>query len=183
MDFSFQLKCILERSQQITNVAVQSIDSIDGILDSLNLNSNAIDNLKHRRLSNDNINKAVLELDNYLKLTDAINKDKFNITYGHRGSVNEYILNLVHLQSFQKYTEYDQDNDSLTLLTLINLSCCTRVDPNFMSEPKTNYLNRADPVISIVWKVTILIIWRKVDSFMSERKLNNFLGHCLFCRG
>jgi hypothetical protein len=138
MNFTSQLKYVLERSESLTKNAVQSIDSINAIIDNLDINSNVIDSLRKKQFYSDNLKKAVLGLENYLELTEEINKDKFNIINGHKGSVDKYIKNLMHLRSFQCYVENSSNNNadekSLTCLTLFNLSTlCIRAS-EYLSE-------------------------------------------------
>ncbi len=137
MDFTSQLKFVLQRSEHLTNNAIQSIDSIDAIIKNLQINSHMIDHLKKKQIYSDNLKKMVLSLENYLKLTEEINNDKFNITHGSKGSVDKYIKNLMHLQSFQSYVENTPNStikNSLTCLTLVNLSTLSLRASEYLSE-------------------------------------------------
>ena len=109
IEFSNQIRDLVTNCNRITESTVQSITSLNTDIgrEELKLH-NFLNQINKKKQFNDNLIKAVNELEAFLALCDSIENDKLKISAGPKGNIAQYIKKLEYLKSVQKYSWFNQ---------------------------------------------------------------------------
>lgn len=126
-DFTFNLKILLENSDDVTKLTVHSIDSLDiKITESYLRLEKIFGHIENQHVFINNINKTVDELESFLDLYETIENDKLRICDGPLGAFNDYIDKLIYIKSIDEFhwlkemSEISNSNNLKLLLVKYN---------------------------------------------------------------
>lgn len=109
IEFSNQIRDLVNNCDRITESTVQSISLLNTDIERQEIKLNDfLKRINQKKQFNDNLIKAVNELEAFLALCDSIENDKLKIGVGPKGNIAEYIKKLEYLLSIEKYSWYSQ---------------------------------------------------------------------------
>jgi hypothetical protein len=104
VDFANSLRLVVNQTEKFTKLATESFDVIDfdvAALKEINQSFNESIELKRKRIKN--INLCHGELDEFLKLLNIVQIDKYEISNGHRGMMADYIERMESFRVMENY--------------------------------------------------------------------------------
>jgi hypothetical protein len=104
VDFANSLRSIVKQSEKFTKLATESIDILDEDISSQKeINQGFFESIEQKKKRIKNLNLCNDELDEFLKLLNVVQADKYEISNGHRGMMADYIEKLVNFRVMENY--------------------------------------------------------------------------------
>ncbi|RNA12580.1 hypothetical protein BpHYR1_009064 [Brachionus plicatilis] len=109
IEFSDQIRDFVSECDLVTKSTIHSINSLNTDIERQETRiHDFLNRINSKKQFNENLGRAIHELDAFLTLCDTIENDKLNIRSGPKGSVAEYIKKLDYLKSVDKYPWYKE---------------------------------------------------------------------------